>query len=98
MNGKRYTEELKVAAVKQVFGRGHPAAEVTERLSVSIHSIYTSTKLYACQTSSAKLKMVPSMSRRGTVTKTLSLKAFFSSKTRAHQAQDIRNKRRYTLG
>lgn len=40
MSGKRYTEEFKVTAVKQVVERGHPAAEVAERLGVSIHSIY----------------------------------------------------------
>lgn len=38
MSGKSYTEEFKIAAVKQVVDRGHPAAEVAERLGVSIHS------------------------------------------------------------
>lgn len=46
MSGKRYTEEFKVAAVKQVIDRGHPAAEVAERLGVSIHSIYAWIKRY----------------------------------------------------
>lgn len=46
MSGKRYTEEFKVAAVKQVVEHGHLAAEVTERLGVSIHSIYAWTKRY----------------------------------------------------
>jgi len=32
MSGKRYTEEFKIAAVKQVAERGHPASEVAERL------------------------------------------------------------------
>lgn len=41
MSGKRDTEEFKVAAVKQVVERGLPAAEVAERLGVSIHCIYT---------------------------------------------------------
>ena len=40
MSGKRYTEEFKVAAIKHIVERGHPAAEVTERLGSSIHSIY----------------------------------------------------------
>jgi transposase-like protein len=31
MSGKRYTEEFKIAAVKQATERGHPAAEVAER-------------------------------------------------------------------
>jgi transposase len=47
MSGKRYTEELKIAAVKQVTDRGYPAAEVAERLGVSIHSIYAWTKQYS---------------------------------------------------
>lgn len=40
------TEEFKVATVKQVVERGHPAGEVAERLGVSIHSIYAWTKRY----------------------------------------------------
>jgi transposase len=46
MSGKRYTEEFKIAAVKQVAERGHPASEVAARLGVSIHSLYTWTKRY----------------------------------------------------
>jgi len=46
MSGKRYTEEFKVAAVRQVIDGGHPAAEVAERLGVSIHSIYAWIKRY----------------------------------------------------
>lgn len=40
MSGKRYTEEFKIEAVKQVTERGHPAAEVATRLGVSAHSLY----------------------------------------------------------
>lgn len=39
--GRRYTEEFKIAAVKRVVERGHPASEVAARLGVSIHSLYT---------------------------------------------------------
>ncbi len=46
MSGKRYTEEFKVAAVKQAVERGHPSVEVAERLAVSIHRIYAWTKRY----------------------------------------------------
>jgi transposase len=46
MSGKRYTEEFKIAAVKQVAQRGHPASEVAQRLGVSIHSLYAWTKRY----------------------------------------------------
>jgi transposase len=44
MNGKRYTEEIKIAAVKQVAERWHPVAEVAQRLGVSAHSHYTWTQ------------------------------------------------------
>ncbi len=46
MSGKRYTEEFKIAAVKQVAQGGHPASEVAARLGISIHSLYTWTKRY----------------------------------------------------
>ena len=38
---KRYTEEFKVEAVKQVTDRGHSVADVAARLGVSIHSLCT---------------------------------------------------------
>ena len=47
MSGKRYTEEFKIEAVKQVTERGHPAAEVAVRLGVSAHSLYQWVKRYA---------------------------------------------------
>ena len=37
---------LTIAAVKQVVDRGHAAAEVAERLGISVHSIYAWTKRY----------------------------------------------------
>jgi transposase len=45
-SGKQYTEELKIAAVKQVAQGGHPASEVAGRLAISTHSLYTWTKRY----------------------------------------------------
>lgn len=36
----RYTEEFKIEAVRQVTERGHPVAEVAERLGVSSYSLY----------------------------------------------------------
>jgi transposase len=46
MSAKRYTEEFKVEAVKQVTKRGHPVAEVASRLGVSGHSLYQWIKQY----------------------------------------------------
>jgi len=37
---KRYTEEFKVDAVKQVVERGYSVAEISKRLGVSGHSLY----------------------------------------------------------
>lgn len=40
MSTRRFTEEFKVEAVKQVTERGYPVAEVSKRLGVSTHSLY----------------------------------------------------------
>ncbi len=40
MSGKRYTEEFKAEAVRQVTERGHPASEVAARLGVSAWSLH----------------------------------------------------------
>jgi transposase len=47
MSGKRYTDEFKIAAVKQVTERGHAAHEVADRLGVSIYSMYSWIKRYS---------------------------------------------------
>lgn len=40
MSQKRYPEEFKIEAVRQIAQRGHPVAEVSARLGVSQHSLY----------------------------------------------------------
>lgn len=40
MNQKRYPEEFKIEAVRQIVERSHPVAEVSARLGVSQHSLY----------------------------------------------------------
>ena len=40
MSSKRYTDEFKVEAVRQVTDRGFKVAEVAERLGVNTHSLY----------------------------------------------------------
>lgn len=40
MSGKRYTEEFRAEAVKQVIERGYSVQEVAKHLDVSAHSLY----------------------------------------------------------
>jgi len=46
MSGKRYTEEFKIEAVRQVTDRGYPVAEVASRLGVTTHSLYAWVKKF----------------------------------------------------
>ena len=40
MSSKRYTDEFKIEAVRQITERGHSAAEVCRRLGITTHSLY----------------------------------------------------------
>ena len=46
MTSKRYTEEFKIEAVKQVTDRGYSVAEVAARLGTTTHSLYAWMKRY----------------------------------------------------
>jgi transposase len=46
MTSKRYTEEFKIEAVKQVTDRGYSVAEVAARLGTTTHSFYAWMKRY----------------------------------------------------
>jgi transposase len=46
MSGKRYPEEFKVEAVKQVVDRGYSVSDVAKRLDVTTHSLYAWIKKY----------------------------------------------------
>ena len=46
MSRRRYTEEFKVAAVRQVTVEGHSVPEVAKRLGVTTKSLYDWKKLY----------------------------------------------------
>ena len=61
MSGKRYTEEFKIEAVKQVTDRGYSVLDVAERLGVTTKSLYDWIKRYgnnAEQYQSAKAQEV----------------------------------------
>jgi len=45
-SGKRYTDEFKIEAVKQVTERGYSVADVAERLGTTTHSLYAWLKRY----------------------------------------------------
>lgn len=47
MSNKRYAEEFKIEAVKQVTERGHSAPDVAKRLGVSQPTLYEWMKKYA---------------------------------------------------
>ena len=46
MSSKRYPEEFKVEAVKQVVDRGHSVADVTSRLGMTTRSLYAWIRKY----------------------------------------------------
>jgi transposase len=46
MSDKRYTEEFKLEALKQITERGHSVADVASRLGVTTHSLYAWLKKY----------------------------------------------------
>jgi len=48
-SGKRYTEEFRIEAVKQITERGYSVAEVAERLGTTTHSLYAWIKRYGEQ-------------------------------------------------
>lgn len=45
-SSKRYPEEFKIEAVKQVTEKGHSVAEVAARLGTTTHSLYVWIKRY----------------------------------------------------
>jgi len=46
MSGKRYTEEYRIEAVRQIIDRGYSVADVSQRLGVSTHSLHAWRKRY----------------------------------------------------
>ena len=46
MSSKRYTDEFKFEAVRQVTKRGFKVAEVAEQLGITTHSLYASLRKF----------------------------------------------------
>ncbi len=55
-SSKRYPEEFKIEAVKQVVERGHSVAEVASRLGVTTHSLYAWRKKYGPESAQHQAK------------------------------------------
>lgn len=53
MSNKRYTEDFKREAVRQVTERGYSVADVAARLGTTTHSLYAWLKRYGADTGSA---------------------------------------------
>ena len=56
MSNKRYPEEFKIEAVKQVTDRGYSIADVANRLDVTTHSLYAWVKKYGPDSAEYKAK------------------------------------------
>jgi len=56
MSGKRYPEECKIEAVKQVVDRGHSVFSVATRLGVTTHILYVWIKAYGLDSSTNKVQ------------------------------------------
>ncbi|QWT42541.1 IS3 family transposase [Dickeya dadantii] len=54
MSSKRYPEEFKIEAVKQVIDRGHSVSSVATRLDITTHSLYAWIKKYGPDSSNNK--------------------------------------------
>lgn len=54
MSGKRYPEEFKTEAVKQVVDHGYSVASVATRLDITTHSLYVWIKKYGPDSSTNK--------------------------------------------
>ena len=82
MSNKRYSEEFRAEAVKQVTDRGHAVAEVAGRLGISIHS------LYAWQ----KQQLKPAASRQAEADPSVELRRVKSELRRVTEERDILKK------
>ncbi|UKE71475.1 IS3 family transposase [Xanthomonas graminis] len=87
MSSKRYTQEFKVEAVKQVTERGHSVADVASRLGISIHS------LYAWRTQCAN----PSSTHPAAIDQACELRRVKSELRRVTEERDILKKGRSVL-
>lgn len=82
MSNRRYPQEFKTEAVKQVTERGHAVAEVSARLGVSQHSLYQW----------IKAQQVPAGERQAQVAQTGELRRLKAELKRVTEERDILKK------
>ena len=82
MSGRRYPDEFKIEAVKQVTERGHPVVEVAGRLGVSQHSLYAWIKRYS----------LPEAERRAQAGQTAEIRRLKAELKRVTEERDILKK------
>lgn len=66
MSGKRYTDEFKIEAVRQVTEKGYSIAEVADHLGTTTHSLYVWVKKYdpkSSQTPAAQIDQAKELVR-----------------------------------
>jgi transposase len=56
MSSKRYTEEFKIEAIRQIVDRGYSIAEVADRLGTTTHSLYVWKKKYGPDSAEHQVK------------------------------------------
>ena len=56
MSNKRYTEEFKIEAVRQIIDRGYSVAETARRLGTTTHSLYAWKKKYGPDSAEHQVK------------------------------------------
>lgn len=92
MSSKRFTEEFRIEAVKQVTERGYAVKDVSERLGVSTWSLYNWIKEYSAppsvrqadQDQASRIKRLESELRRVTEERDILKKAaaYFAKESR----------------
>ena len=82
MSNKRYAEEFKIEAVKQVTERGHAVADVAARIGVSQHSLYGWLKRYS----------VPAVERKELQGQTAEIRRLKAELKRVSEERDILKK------
>ena len=73
MSEKRYTEEFKIEAVRQVVERGHSIVEVASRLGTTTHSLYAWKNKYGANSGEHQAKIAEQVEIRESV-KSIQLK------------------------